>query len=102
MTDFPEKIWLSGDAEYGVDIEHSPVPVAFSQNAQYIRADLVPQWRPISELRPQERVILLYDNGHIDNGWIDDRENGMKVSTSLGRHTLDRFTHWMPIPDVPE
>ena len=70
--------------------------------SEYIRADLVPQWQTIDTLTTNERVIVLFDNDHIDSGWLDNIDERRFFRTGHGKLPLTRLTHWMPIPKVPE
>ena len=72
------------------------------EQQEYIRADLVTKWRPIKTLTTNERVIVLFDNDHIDSGWLDNVDERRFFRTGHGKLPLTRLTHWMPIPKVPE
>lgn len=98
MSILPDKLYIAEhldnyDSDSGSDLK---------SYKQYIRADLVPQWLPIETLTTNERVIVLFDNDHIDSGWLDNIDERRFFRTGHGKLPLTRLTHWMPIPKVPE
>ena len=101
MGDFPEKIWMNIDYEDGGLMDWSSRQLSPSAS-EYIRADLVPQWQTIDTLTTNERVIVLFDNDHIDSGWLDNIDERRFFRTGHGKLPLTRLNHWMPIPKVPE
>lgn len=107
MSDFPEKIEVDGSVLgeiYHRIVDHSESVRSSHAHEyqQYIRSDLVPQWQPIETLTTNERVIVLFDNDHIDSGWLDNIDERRFFRTGHGKLPLTRLTHWMPIPKVPE
>ena len=71
-----------------------------------------PQWIPVTERLPQETgevckvVNLLMDNGLVTAGWLNDI-TGLGYfldsrSNFIRQAPLLSFTHWMPLPDLPE
>ncbi len=104
MTDFPEKVWVSPRTST-VMMNESAVYMCRSQefrnSSRYIRADLY-GWRPINDLDTHDRVILLYDNDHITSGTLDSSSERRFIRTNVGRQEIVRFTHFMPIPEIPK
>jgi hypothetical protein len=67
----------------------------------------VPRWIPVSERLPEhEDTVLLYVEDY--GGWITLGQrsgDGWYVNEAAeggGPKPLDRFTHWMPLPEPPE
>ena len=107
MSDFPEKIWVTHKEEFPGHVSFRASNLDHSNSTdgtypEYIRADLVPQWQPIETLTTSERVIVLFDNDHIDSGWLDNIDERRFFRTGHGKLPLTRLTHWMPIQKVPE
>ena len=104
MGDFPEKITMQGDISFNPNQSPNPKNPFGCKVAQqeYVRSDLVPQWLPIDTLTTNERVIVLFDNDHIDSGWLDNIDERRFFRTGHGKLPLTRLTHWMPIPKVQE
>ena len=103
MSEFPENIFVGRDDDICVleieqDVDFIEV---YDSYQQYIRADLVTKWQPIETLTSGERVIVLFDNDHIDSGWLDNIDERRFFRTGHGKLPLTRLTHWMPIPKVP-
>lgn len=105
MSDFPDYIYAFEAERFEagpVRVIADDIPGYDGKYIEYIRSDLVPQWRPIEMLTTNERVIVLFDNDHIDSGWLDNIDERRFFRTGHGKLPLTRLTHWMPIPKVPE
>jgi hypothetical protein len=101
MSDFPEKIWLDKMDIY-LGVGGKEAKNHYIEGVHYIRSDLVTQWQPIETLTTNERVIVLFDNDHIDSGWLDNVDERRFFRTGHGKLPLTRLTHWMQIPKVTE
>ena len=62
------------------------------------------EWQPIETAPYCERVLILFDNGHIEDATIHEGSDGRGWSYCLfdGETMIDKPTHWMPLPDPPE
>lgn len=99
MTNTPEKIWVDPDSMWEVQLQRN-----LARDVEYIRADLVPTWRPISEVPDNwEKADLwvvptmegegfrLPDCYFCSGFWWDQEE-----------YAVAGATHWMPIPQGPD
>lgn len=99
MGEFPESVWMNIDYEDGGLMEWSSRQRS-STASQYIRSDLVPQWQPI-ETAPKDGAQILVEvmSGYYQVvSFNDDKWRENTNSLALRKD----FTHWMPIPKVPE
>lgn len=115
MSDFKGSIWLSAeDVGSGHDLvlddRNCECEEGIIATQQYIRADLVPKWQPIETAPADDEPVLLTNAKARDvNG---NRIPGTRVGSrssltgnvvgALGEFRNKDFTHWMPIPKVPE
>lgn len=90
-------------ADYMVDAEGQPDEGLH----EYVRVDDLPRWIPVSERLPEHQdTVLLYVEDY--GGWITLGQrsgDGWYVNEEAeggGPKPLDRFTHWMPLPEPPE
>lgn len=102
----PERIW----AWWEYDIDHRAINYWSEYHdddqrekfdyAEYIRADLVPQWQPI-ETAPSDHLMFYgntrHDQGVVFTGW--KAVNGMHYSDN-GDVAYPK--HWMPLPMPPQ
>lgn len=111
MNDAPERIWAVGEEpcpEWEGFWHISPPDT--SGMTQYIRADLVPGWKPIETAPKDGKTILVclprmmnlivrasYSNVH--KYWRTDLESDGGISRPTFFHTGD---HWMPLPAPPK
>lgn len=126
MNDMPEVIYAFHDTTYLGHGDYREDQFWESHNfyggERYIRADLMPQWRPISEApRDGTDVLVFYEVAntqfaHIafyDDGQLDPDEDydpdavgwWSYVWSSVRRYKLEGLnepTHWMPLPEPPE
>ena len=65
--------------------------------AEYIRADLVPQWQPI-ETAPKDGTVILLWNDRCELAFWNGRSwDDGDFHDDLGHG----FTHWQPLPTPP-
>ena len=106
MSDFPEKIWVTHKEQFSghlgfraSDLDHSTVTEDYYP--EYIRADIVPQWQPIETMPDRPGQVFLstpnmcYNVGTVLDQWVFL----WKTKEPVRR---DSYSHWMPIPKVPE
>ena len=100
MSAFPESVWMNIDYEDGGLMEWSSRQRS-STASQYIRADIVPQWQPIETMPDRPGQVFLstpnmcYNVGTVLDQWVFL----WKTKEPVRR---DSYSHWMPIPKVPE
>ena len=103
MIDFPDTVWLGSDEEIGaIFLEEDERYLArYDDTREYIRSDLVPQWQPIETMpdRPGQ-VFLSTPNGCYNVGTVLDQWVFLWKTKEPVRR--DSYSHWMPIPKVPE
>ena len=100
MVYFPDEVWINSRSAT-VYIDGSSAVSGrdreFAGGQQYIRADLVPQWQPF-DTAPTNVQILVRRSDHVE-------ERSGDICTAIV-YNVERdikfFTHWMPIPKVPE
>lgn len=93
MSILPDKLYIAEhldnyDSDSGSDLK---------SYKQYIRADLVPQWQPF-DTAPTNVQILVRRSDHVE-------ERSGDICTAIVynvERNIKFFTHWMPIPKVPE
>lgn len=111
MIDAPERIWID---DYPFENNWNPGHHEVGEDfclGNYIRADLIPQWRPIEEA-PKDGSWFM--------GWDPDQENEFPAACALPMqwsHEDKQFvrwyasgggwenvnpTHFMPLPQGPE
>jgi hypothetical protein len=110
MTDAPERIWATEDADNGgEDRFHTTKPMRGL--TEYIRADLVPGWQPIETAPRDGSEILVSDGEAVEKvSWAYVSNSGsvgwlINVNVDSGFNYYDQFTdptHWMPLPTPPE
>jgi len=116
MTDAPERIWI--DWKPGMAVTSGPL--AAPPRQEYIRADIVPQWKPI-ETAPRDGTPFLTFSTDAAN---DQREGALGIASTPvlvmawlrndqmpypvdengdwhGFHCYEP-THWQPLPPAPE
>ena len=100
MVYFPDEVWINSRSAT-VYIDGSSAVSGrdreFAGGQQYIRSDLVPQWQPF-DTAPTNVQILVRRSDHVE-------ERSGDICTAIV-YNVERdikfFTHWMPIPKVPE
>jgi hypothetical protein len=70
-------------------------------------SELLPRWIPVSERLPEHQdTVLLYVEDYGEWITLGQRSgDGWYVNEAAeggGPKPLDRFTHWMPLPEPPE
>ena len=108
MSEFPEKIWLADDGDELT--RHAPVydfwysgePDFTDVKSGYIRSDLVPQWQPIETMPEGMEVLLRHFDEDNYVGQIKIMSGRKFIDTYGAISVISNFTHWMPIPKVPE
>jgi len=98
MSDMPETIYLQ--KHEGFEGEHTWCwHQVHDDDVQYVRRDLVPQWRPISEAPvsddPAEPIDFLATDGCFMKVCAYDGDDLM------GWPHVVAPTHWMPLPKNP-
>lgn len=73
--------------------------------AEYVRADLVPQWLPI-ETAPKDGTQFLFNAPQMDCGLSIGEFNAGRLCSAFDGKVLGDWvtppTHWMPLPAAPE
>lgn len=109
MSDFPEKIWVTHKEEFpghvsfrASNLDHSNSPDG--TYPEYIRADLVPQWRPIETIPDGETVIAIdpYGRARVVTKNNESKDFPVEDKSAEASYAVAAFTHWMPIPKVQE
>jgi len=109
MTDAPERVWLEWMDEDGYAGHAWEINVGGSLDAEYIRADLVPQWQPI-ETAPRDGTDFMVWNGEVMTlstwgktahvpiyGWLQIAWADPEDADLM----YPQPTHWMPRPNPP-
>lgn len=100
--DFPDRtylVWIDEDRDKPGRFHHcmKMEDEDVFDYQQYIRSDLVPQWQPF-DTAPTNVQILVRRSDHVE-------ERSGDICTAIV-YNVERdikfFTHWMPIPKVPE
>ena len=101
----PDKIWAW-------EIDHNDFPSGYYsisdgyESKPYIRADLVPEWRPIEEAPHGEDVLLFCpDRGCPTNRARIELSKAVWGSSGDGWSNISRHswaTHFMPLPLPPK
>lgn len=103
----PERIWAGLQDGYGTWHESYD----FVDRVEYIRADLVPQWKPI-ETAPKDGTHIplyfpSYHEGKVDVYYFTEGYDyegswdGLEGYSPIGDYE-DQPTHWMPLPEGPK
>jgi hypothetical protein len=91
-------------SDYMIDVDDESTHV--SKSELYVAVEDLPRWIPVSERLPEHQdTVLLYVEDY--GGWITLGQrsgDGWYVNEEAeggGPKPLDRFTHWMPLPEPP-
>lgn len=98
MSDFPDYIYAfeADELEAGpTRVTADDVPGYEGKHIEYIRAGLVPQWQPI-ETVPINTPVLAAVRHEPEYGRV------AIVGSSQPDKLKPHYSHWMPIPKVPE
>ena len=106
MTDFPDEVWIGSDDEMGaIHLEEDEsLLVHYDDARKYIRYDLVPRWQPIETVPDGETVIALdpYGRASVVTKNNESKDFPVEDKSAEASYAVAAFTHWMPIPKVPE
>ena len=112
MTDAPERIWATADIDVSAqitDVYAQATPDGFvGKPAEYLRADLVPDWSSDMEAAPKDgtRILTFHpacpgaiiERARRDN-WVVNEWRGIGWYWSLPEQPP---IAWMPIPAPPK
>lgn len=98
MSDFPDYIYAFEAERFEagpVRVIADDIPGYDGKYIEYIRADLVPQWKPIESV-PLNMPVLAVVRHQPEHGRV------AIVGSSNPDSLKMYYSYWMPIPKVPE
>ena len=118
MNNAPEKLYFKWQFNGQIDGSSTFIRCGFSSHdtVEYVRADLVPQWQPISTQPKDGREVLVYrplahltSDPHVRVARTSQYDNTVRdVTIPKGYDSTNYFsdasckaTHWMPLPKAP-
>ena len=101
--DAPERIWAEVfSSDFGGGISGVFDQVLLEGDVEYIRADLVPTWRPIGTAPNDEVFLAIYRDG-VFTAIMCKGEVFKCDPDGFGIFSFEEFvTHWMRLPKPPQ
>jgi len=102
MTEAPERAYIDWTHDvdgFAGDVAH------YSEylGPEYIRADLVPKWKPIETAPKDNTEVILFEPIYgVTFGYFDAYGPDRIWCMCDIVHRVARPTHWMPLPEPPK